>query len=40
VVRKFLRVVPARYSQVVVAIEMFTDMKKLTIEELVAHLAL
>ena len=38
VVRKFLRVVPARYSQVAVAIEMFTDMKKLTIEELVARL--
>jgi hypothetical protein len=38
VVRKFLRVVPPRYNQVAVAIEMFCDMKELTIEELVGRL--
>ncbi|XP_066311453.1 uncharacterized protein [Miscanthus floridulus] len=38
VVKKFLRVVPSRYSQVAVAIEMFKDLKKLSIEELVGHL--
>jgi hypothetical protein len=37
VVRKFLCVVPPRYNQVVVAIEMFCDMKELTIEELVGR---
>jgi len=37
-VKKFLRVVPAKYGQVTVAIEMFKDMKTLTIEELVSHL--
>jgi len=38
VVKKFLRVVPSRYSQVAVAIEMFKDLKNLTIEELIGHL--
>jgi len=38
VVRKFLRVVPPRYSQVSVAIEMVKNVKELTIEELIAHL--
>jgi hypothetical protein len=38
VVKKFLRVVPARYNQVAVTIEMFCDMKTLTIEELVGCL--
>jgi hypothetical protein len=38
VVKKFLRVVPARYNQVAVTIEMFCDMKTLTIEELVGRL--
>jgi hypothetical protein len=37
-VKKFLRVVPSRYSQVAVAIEMFKDLKTLTIEELIGHL--
>jgi hypothetical protein len=37
-VKKFLRVVPPRYSQVAMAIEMFKDLKVLTIEELVGHL--
>ena len=36
--KKFLRVVPSRYSQVAVAIEMFKDLKKLSIEELAGHL--
>ena len=38
VVKKFLRVVPARYNQVAVTIEMFCDMKTLTLEELVGRL--
>lgn len=38
VVKKFLRVVPARYNQVAVTIEMFCDLKTLTIEELVGRL--
>jgi hypothetical protein len=38
VVKKFLRVVPPRFNQVVVSIEMFCDMKTLTIEELVGRL--
>jgi hypothetical protein len=38
VVRKFLRVVPARYNQIVVAIEMFCDLDTLTIEELIGRL--
>ena len=38
VVKKFLRVVPPRYSQVAVAIEMVKNLKELTIEELIAHL--
>jgi len=38
VVRKFLHVVPARYSQIVVEIEMFSDIKTLMIEELVTRL--
>lgn len=38
VVKKFLRVVPPRYNQVVVAIEMFCELKTLSIEELVGRL--
>ncbi|XP_066381756.1 uncharacterized protein [Miscanthus floridulus] len=38
VVKKFLRVVPSRYNQVAVAIEMLSDLKTLTIEELVGRL--
>jgi uncharacterized membrane protein YgcG len=38
VVKKFLRVVPSRLSQVVVSIEMFCDMKTLTVEEVVGRL--
>ena len=37
-VKKFLRVVPPRYGQVAVAIEMSKDLKTWTIEELVSHL--
>jgi hypothetical protein len=37
-VKKFLWVVPPRYNQIAVAIEMFKDLKVLTIEELVGHL--
>jgi hypothetical protein len=35
VVKKFLRVAPARFNQMVVSIEMFCDLKTLTIEELI-----
>ncbi|CAD6334000.1 unnamed protein product [Miscanthus lutarioriparius] len=38
VVKKFLRVVLPRYNQVAMAIEMFCDVKTLSIEELVGHL--
>lgn len=38
VVKKFLRVVPQKYNRVAVAIEMFCDIKDLTIEELVGRL--
>ncbi|CAD6339154.1 unnamed protein product [Miscanthus lutarioriparius] len=38
VVKKFLRVVPSRFASVVVSIEMFCDMKALTVEELVGRL--
>ena len=38
VVKKFLRVVPPRYNQVAMTIEMFCDIKKLSIEELVGRL--
>jgi hypothetical protein len=38
VVKKFLRVVPARYNQVAVTIEMFCNLKTLTVEELVGRL--
>ena len=38
VVKKFLRVVPARYNQIAVSIEMFCDLKTLKIEELVSRL--
>jgi len=38
VVKKFLRVVPPCYNQVAVTIEMFCDLKKLSIEELVGRL--
>jgi len=35
---KFLRVVPSRYNQIAVAIEMFSDTKTMSIEELVGRL--
>ncbi|XP_066380694.1 uncharacterized protein [Miscanthus floridulus] len=38
IVKKFLRVVPPRFHSVVVSIEMFRDLKKLTVEELIGHL--
>lgn len=38
VVKKFLRVVPTRFNQVVVSIEMFCDVKALTVEDLVGRL--
>ncbi|CAD6257719.1 unnamed protein product [Miscanthus lutarioriparius] len=38
VVKKFIRVVPPCFTQVVVSIEMFCDLKKMTVEELVGHL--
>ena len=38
IVKKFLRVVPPRFTQIVVSIEMFVDLKKLTVEELVGRL--
>jgi hypothetical protein len=38
VVKKFLRVLPPRFNQVVVSIEMFCDMKTLSVEDLVGRL--
>lgn len=38
VVKKFLCVVPAWFTQVVVSIEMFYDLKTLTVDELVGRL--
>jgi hypothetical protein len=38
VIKKFLRVVPSRFSPVVISIEMFCDMKKMTVEELLGQL--
>lgn len=38
VVKKFLRVVPSRFNQVAVSIEMFCDVKTLLVEDLVGHL--
>jgi hypothetical protein len=38
VVKKFLRTVPARFTQVVVTIEMFCDLKQLSVDELVGRL--
>lgn len=38
VVRKFLRVVPARYNQIAVVIEMFCDLDTLMIEWLIGRL--
>jgi hypothetical protein len=38
VVKKFLRVVPSRFNQVAVSIEMFCDMSSLTVEDLVGRL--
>ena len=35
IVKKFLRVAPARFTQVVVSIEMFCDLKTMKLEELV-----
>ncbi|CAD6213238.1 unnamed protein product [Miscanthus lutarioriparius] len=37
-VKKFLHVVPPRFNQVVVSIEMFCDVKKMTVDELVGRL--
>lgn len=38
VVKKILRVVPPRFNQIAVSIEMFCDMKTLTVEDLVGRL--
>jgi hypothetical protein len=38
VVKKFLRVVPPRLNQVAVSIEMFCDVKTLSVEDLVGRL--
>jgi hypothetical protein len=38
VVKKFLRVVPPRFNQVAVLIQMFCDVKTLSVEDLVCHL--
>ncbi|XP_066354990.1 uncharacterized protein [Miscanthus floridulus] len=38
VVKKFLRVVPPRFTQIMVSIEMFVDLKTLIVEELVGRL--
>ena len=38
VVKKFLRVAPARFTSVIVSIEMFCDLKKLSVEELIGRL--
>jgi len=38
VVKKFLRVAPAHFTSVIVSIEMFCDLKKLSVEELIGHL--
>ena len=38
VVKKFLRMVPPRFTQVVVSIEMFYDLKVMMMEELVGRL--
>ena len=38
IVKKFLRVAPARFTQVVVSIEMFCDLKTMKLEELVGKL--
>ncbi|CAD6334291.1 unnamed protein product [Miscanthus lutarioriparius] len=38
IIKKFLRVVPPHFHSVVVSIEMFCDLKKLTVEELIGHL--
>ena len=38
VVKKFLRVLPSRFNQVAVSIEMFCDMKTLSVEDLVGRL--
>lgn len=32
--KKFLRVVPAKFTQIVVSIEMFFNLKTMTVEEL------
>jgi hypothetical protein len=37
VVKKFLRVAPPRFIQIVVSIEMFVDLKTLTVDELVGR---
>ena len=38
VVKKFLHVVPPQFTQVVVSIEMFCNLKELTVEELIGRL--
>jgi hypothetical protein len=39
IVKKFLRVVPSRYSQIAVSIKTLLDLDKLTVEELVGRCA-
>jgi hypothetical protein len=36
--KKFLRVIPAKFTPVVVSIKMFCDLKTMTVEELVGRL--
>ena len=38
VVKKFLRVVPLRFMQIVTSIEQFGDLKNMTVEEVVGRL--
>ncbi|CAD6213509.1 unnamed protein product [Miscanthus lutarioriparius] len=38
IIKKFLHVVPPRFHSVVISIEMFCDLKKLMVEELIGHL--
>jgi hypothetical protein len=38
VVKKMLRVVPAKYNQIACSMEMFADLKKMSLDELVGRL--
>jgi hypothetical protein len=38
VVKKMLRVVPAKYNQITCSIEMFVDLKKMSLDELIGRL--